>query len=368
MGTSRQILARQAALLTIGLWLATAALFLLPSMLLGVPMSASMLAGVGSTVALGIPVSALIYRVAMRFRDAAPSWRYGVTGAVALAVAIGVTLIDAYKSAWLMHLLNPEMGPERVMFRALGSLAGWVPLFALIAALYLILIHNEQLAARAREVAAAREAASRAALAAAEAERATTAARLEMLRYQLNPHFLFNTLNAISSSVVTGRADAAESMLGKLSDFLRTTLTAPASGMVAIEDELQTLADYLAIEGARLGERLNVEMNCPPELRDVPIPALLLQPLVENAIKHGVGSTSRPVVLLVDVSRDAGHVRICVADDAGGNGRASGVPGTGLGHANVRERLAAIYGAAAALDAAPTEAGYRACVRWPVGG
>jgi signal transduction histidine kinase len=368
MRSDHQILARQAALLTIGLWLATACLFLLPSVLLSIPFSASMLAGVGSTVVLGIPVSAIIYWSAQRFRDAPPWQHYGLTGAVAMAVAGVVTLIDAYKSAWLMHLLNPEMGPERVMFRALGSLAAWVPLFALIAALYLILIHNAQLAARAREVAEARENANRAALAAAEAERAATAARLETLRYQLNPHFLFNTLNAISSAVVTGRADAAEAMLGKLSDFLRTTLTAPASGMVAIEDELQTLADYLAIEGARLGERLNVEMNCPPELRDVPVPALLLQPLVENAIKHGVGSTSRLVAVSVDVAQHAEHVYICVTDDAGGSVRTSGVPGTGLGHANVRERLAAIYGAAASLDAAPTGMGFRACVRLPMAG
>jgi len=366
MRSNHRTLARQAALLTIGLWVATAGLFLLPPMLLGDPMPSSMLAGVGSTVALGIPISAIVFWGALKFRDAPPWRRYGMTGAIAMVVAGVVTMFDAYKGAWLMRLLDPGMAPERVMFRALANLAGWAPLFALIAAIYLILIHNEQLAAHAREVAAAREAANRAALAAAEAERAATSARLETLRYQLNPHFLFNTLNAISSSVVTGRSDAAEAMLGKLSDFLRTTLTAPASGMVAIESELQTLADYLAIESARLGDRLNVEMHCPPDLREVPVPALLLQPLVENAIKHGVGSTSRPVAVSVDVARVVDGVRICVTDDAGGAARAPAAAGTGLGLANVRERLSAIYGPVALLDAAPTDSGFRACLRFPM--
>ncbi|MGB3845243.1 MAG: histidine kinase [Sphingopyxis sp.] len=366
MHGSHRTLSQQAAFLTIGLWIATAGLFLLPALLLDDPVSASMLAGVGSTVALGIPVSALIFWSALRFRDAAPWRRYGLTGLVAIAVAGVMTLVDAYKSAWLMRLLDPAMASERVMFRALANLAGWAPLFALIAAIYLILIHNEQLAVRAREVAEAREAASKAALATAEAERAATSARLETLRYQLNPHFLFNTLNAISSAVVTGRADAAEAMLGKLSDFLRTTLTAPATGMVAIDDELQTLADYLAIEGARLGDRLNVEMHCPPELRDIGVPALLLQPLVENAIKHGVGSTSRPVAVSIDVAQTGDTIRICVTDDAAGHGMAPDAPGTGLGLVNVRERLAAIYGAEASLDAAPTGDGFRACIRFPL--
>jgi len=365
MDPAKRTLIRQAALLTVGLWVATAGLFMLPALLSDFHVPVSMTAGVVSTVLLGIPVSGIILWSAIRFRDA-PAWkRYGVTGAIAMAVAASITLIDAYKGAWLMRVLDPGMMPERVMLRAVANFAGWAPLFALIAALYLILIHNAQMAAQAREMAETREAANRAALAAADAERMATAARLETLRYQLNPHFLFNTLNAISSAVVIGRAEAAEAMLGKLCDFLRTTLTTPKTGMVAIEDELQTLADYLAIEASRLGDRLQVEMHCPPELRDVPVPALLLQPLVENSIKHGVGSTSRPVVVTVDVARTDDRVRICVSDDAGG-GLPPVEPGTGLGLANVRERLAALYGDAASLDAARVEGGFRASVTFPV--
>lgn len=368
MHPANRTLIRQAALLTVGLWIATAGLFMLPALLSDFPLSASMVAGVGTTVLIGIPISAIVLWSAMRFRDA-PAWtRYGVTGAIAILVAAAITLIDAYKGAWLMRLLNPEMGPDRIMLHALANFAGWAPLFALIAAIYLILIHNAQMAAQARETAEAREAANRAALAAADAERMATSARLETLRYQLNPHFLFNTLNAISSAVVTGRADAAEAMLGKLCDFLRTTLTTPKSGMVAIEDELQTLSDYLAIEASRLGDRLRVEMHCPPDLREVPVPALLLQPLVENSIKHGVGSTSRPVAVMVDVARADERIRICVSDDAGGSGRASAAPGTGLGLANVRERLAATYGDRASLDAAPTDDGFRSCILLPAAG
>jgi signal transduction histidine kinase len=356
---------RQAILLTIGLWLATAGLFLLPALLSEYPVPPSLLANVATTMAAGIPLCGFVFWSASRFRDA-PAWqRYGVTGVIALVVAALVTLVDALKGAWLMQQFDPGFKPERLVFHALVNFAGWAPLLALIAAIYLILIHNEQLAARARDLAEARERANRAALAVAEAERAATEARLETLRYQLNPHFLFNTLNAISSAVVTGRAEAAEAMLGKLCVFLRSTLTTPKNGMVAIEEELQTLSDYLAIEASRLGDRLRVEMHCPADLREVPVPAFLLQPLVENAVKHGVGSTSRAVTIWVEVARDGERIRICVSDDAGDRAEMPAAPGTGLGLANVRERLAAIYGTDARLDAAPGGGGFRACVHLP---
>lgn len=363
MPPTDRTLVRQAALLTLGLWLATGGLFMLPALLSDVRVYASMIAGIWSTILLGIPMSALILLIALKLRDAPGSARYGFTIAIALMMAVATTYLDAHKSAYLMQWLNPEMPAEPVAFRVMVGFVLWIPLFALIAALYLILIHNAQLAAQAREMIQAREEASRAALAAADAARMATAARLETLRYQLNPHFLFNTLNAISSAVVTGRADAAEAMLAKLCDFLRATLSAPKSGMVAIEDELQTLSDYLAIERSRLGERLRVEMLCPSDLRDVQVPALLLQPLVENAVKHGVGSTSRAVQVTVEVRREEALVHICVSDDAGGAGVAT--PGTGLGLANVRERLAAVYGTAASLDARRVAGGFRACIRFP---
>ncbi|RHW18851.1 hypothetical protein D1610_01505 [Sphingomonas gilva] len=356
---------RQAITLTIGLWVANAGLFMLPALLSDFPMPAPMIVGIVTTVALGIPISAIVFRAAWRLRDAVPWRRYGATLLVAQAMAALIALIDAFKGAWLMHWFDPAFGVEDPGFRAIANFAGWAPLFALIAAMYLILIHNAQLSARARELADAREAASGAALAAAEAESAATAARLETLRYQLNPHFLFNTLNAISSAVVTGRADVAEAMLGKLSDFLRGTLTAPKNGMVTIEDELQTLSDYLEIEAARLGERLRVEMHCPPHLREVPLPGFLLQPLVENAIKHGVGATSRTVSVRIDVAEAEDAVRLCIADDAGAAPADADKAGTGVGLANVRARLAAIYGDAAQLDAGHRDGGFVACVTVP---
>ncbi|PTQ12144.1 histidine kinase [Sphingomonas oleivorans] len=355
---------RQAIALTIGLWLATAGLFMLPALLSDYPFSASMVAGVGSTTVIGIFISAILFRVAWRLRET-PLWRrYGATAMAAVGMAGLTTIMDAYKSQWLMRWLNPELGAENPVFRAIANFVGWVPLFALIAAIYLILIHNAQMAARARELADAREAANRAALAAAAAEGAATSARLEALRYQLNPHFLFNTLNAISSAVITGRADAAEAMLAKLCDFLRATLASAKTGLVAIEDELQTVSDYLEIEAARLGDRLKVEMQCPMALRETPVPAFLLQPLVENAIKHGVGATSRTVTLRIDVASIDAAVRICVRDDAG-SACAGGAKGTGLGLANVRARLDAVYGARARLDATPSDDGFAACITLP---
>jgi hypothetical protein len=364
-GMTAPLLDRQAWGISMIAWTVFGTLMLMPSVLLAQPYPPSVWINVATSIFTVVPLSILLFAIAQRALRWPALQRYLLFGVMLVALGGAASVIDAAKGRMLMDLLEPGSTDMPVLHRALRSAVGFITEFAIILSLHLVLLHVREGKARAIELAAAREEANRAALAAAAAESAAASARLEALRYQLNPHFLFNTLNAISSSVVTGRPEAAEATLARLCDFLRATLSTSKSGMVPVEDELQTIADYLAIEKARLGDRLRIEFDCPLSLREAAIPSFLLQPLVENAIKHGVGATSLPVSLRIEVSARDERLKICVQDDAASSHIAA-IKGTGLGLANVRARLAAVFGDSAFLDAAPTASGFRACITLPL--
>lgn len=211
--------------------------------------------------------------------------------------------------------------------------------------------------ARRHEVEQARELAH--ALAAAQH------AQLAALRYQLNPHFLFNTLNAISAMIVTKRNVDAELMTDKLSSFLRSSLASDPTELVPLDQELSLIEDYLEIESIRFGERLHVEIDCETAACSVPIPSFLLQPLIENAIKYGVAPSLEPVNIRV-TGRCAGEdLVITVEDDGRGAQAAVKTGGAGVGLDNVRQRLAALYGDAASLGAGARDPGFAATIRLP---
>jgi LytS/YehU family sensor histidine kinase len=196
-----------------------------------------------------------------------------------------------------------------------------------------------------------------------EARALAQTAQLTALRLQLNPHFLFNTLNAISSLIVTGRNRQGEAMLSKLCDFLRTALAADGSGTTSLGEELDVLQTYLGIEAIRFGDRLTVEFECPDELMDVPVPNFILQPLVENAIKHAVAPTSKPVVIRVGARREDNHLILSVSDNGGGG---PATHGTGVGLSNTQRRLEVVYGGKARLDTMVHDQGFIAIVRIPL--
>lgn len=200
--------------------------------------------------------------------------------------------------------------------------------------------------------------------AAVEAQNQASRAKLSALRYQLNPHFLFNTLNSISSLVMTGRANDAETMLAKLSEFLRTTLVANPELPQTLEGELETVDAYLGIERIRFGDRLGFDLDCPPELRDVQIPHFLLQPLVENAVKHGVAPSYKPITISICARQRDDELLISVENDCVSEERST--HGTGVGLRNVRERLQAVYGERGHLETIAREAGYLALLRVPI--
>ncbi|HEX8257229.1 MAG TPA: histidine kinase [Allosphingosinicella sp.] len=190
-------------------------------------------------------------------------------------------------------------------------------------------------------------------------------AQLAALRYQLNPHFLFNALNSISALIVTKRNEDAEQMTDKLSSFLRNSLTTDPAELVPLEEELALIEEYLDIEGVRFGDRLNVEIACDPDAGVALVPGFLVQPLVENAIKHGVAPSREPVNISVSATVEEGDLCIRVENDSvpGGNQIQSARSGVGL--VNVKRRLEAVYGKSASLTAERTERGYTATICIP---
>ena len=192
---------------------------------------------------------------------------------------------------------------------------------------------------------------------AAEAERAAQTAQVRALRYQVNPHFLFNTFNSLSSLIMTGKPDKAESMLLALSTFFRSSLSLDPTADVTLADEIDMQRLYLDIEKVRFPKRLKVEIDVPAELENVRLPALLLQPLVENAIKYGV-SASRGTVLLriAAIPLGTGRMRLDIINQPiSGSSPAAETAndvheGTGVGIANVCQRLQARFGARASCS------------------
>jgi LytS/YehU family sensor histidine kinase len=171
-------------------------------------------------------------------------------------------------------------------------------------------------------------------------------AQLKMLRYQLNPHFLFNTLNAISTLVLEQDTELANRMVNKLSKFLRFSLDNDPLQKITLEQELEAIGLYLGIEKVRFEERLNLEQEIDLEARRALIPSLLLQPLVENAIKYGIARSEEGATIRIAARVFAGDLLLEISDDGPGVELVDGdIPGAnGVGLRNTRERLRELYG------------------------
>ncbi len=170
-------------------------------------------------------------------------------------------------------------------------------------------------------------------------------AQVKMLRYQLNPHFLFNTLNAISTLILDGQAKVANQAVGRLSDFLRLTLDQDPMKKVTLRHELDALNLYLGIEQLRFGDRLKLEYDIDAAVTCALVPSLILQPLVENSLKYAVAPREEGGRLRIEAREVDGRLRLVVQDD--GPGLPVGVElgaGRGVGFRNTRERLAVLYG------------------------
>ncbi len=205
---------------------------------------------------------------------------------------------------------------------------------------------------------------------AVEAENAAQAAQVRALRYQINPHFLFNTLNSLSSLVMSGRPEEAESMILKLSTFFRTSLSLDPTADVTLAEEIELQRLYLEIEKVRFPRRLKVEIDIPKELENARVPGLILQPIVENVIKYGVSGTRETVTLTIG-AHEAGPGRFVIEVTNSGatasNGRRDKPDGTGVGLANVCARLQVRFGSSANCEFGPMpDGGYRVTMILPL--
>jgi len=173
-------------------------------------------------------------------------------------------------------------------------------------------------------------------------------ARLEALEMQLNPHFLFNTLNMISSHVHDD-PDVADEMITRLSDFLRLTLHSGETREVRLETELEFLEAYLAIMKARFQEKLAIELDVDRDAREVFVPTLILQPLIENSIAHSISRTAGGGWIRVSARRSDGFLSVVIEDNGGGVDEAA-VKRQGIGLSNTSERLESLYPSAHRLE------------------
>ncbi|MCK9684304.1 sensor histidine kinase [Scleromatobacter humisilvae] len=273
-----------------------------------------------------------------------------VAGSCALGYGIGVTVGDAIfgYTSWANYFRSPVL-----LMRDFGPTVVFCTV--VVAAFY---AHGQVRAQRARAAAAAHEA---------------TLARLSLLQSQLEPHMLFNTL-ANLRALMAADPSRAQDMLDHLIAFLRATLAASRLAEHPLADEFARIEDYLALMRVRMGERLRAGVALPPELAAIAVPPLLLQPLVENAIKHGLEPQRGPGELRVDAALDGATLVLTVADSGRGLDAAAAArarepadAGGGFGLTQIRERLQTLHGDAASLTLAPrAEGGTRAEIRVPL--
>jgi two-component system, LytTR family, sensor kinase len=202
------------------------------------------------------------------------------------------------------------------------------------------------------------------------AESQAREARLSALRYQLNPHFLFNSLNAASTLVLQGKAALATRMLAQIGELLRTTLDNDARAEIPLSQELAFVEQYLAIEQTRLGDRLRIKTAIATETLDAVVPSMLLQPLVENAVRHGVAPLVEGGTIAIQSTARSNRLLLTVRNSGprvNGNSLENRTPSKGIGLANTAERLKTHYGDDQRLSLRSPEAGgYEVTVEIPL--
>ncbi|WP_375290323.1 sensor histidine kinase [Qipengyuania sp.] len=280
-------------------------------------------------------ILSVIYRQLIN-RRALVTWG---TTALSLAIAAGV---HAFIDGWVLDLARPRGGESGFLRLFMGIYFYDLTVLGAWSALYYAINYFLQVEEQADRL--------------ERLEAQATSAQLAMLRYQLNPHFLFNTLNSISTLVLLKQTVPANAMLTRLSSFLRHTLVSEPGGKVTVAQEVETLKLYLDIERMRFEDRLQTEFRVDEYAARACIPSMLLQPLVENAIKYGVTPQEEGAMISLVAQVVGSRLRVTVSDTGpgvrtgGSDGLGAAIPGrgrytsTGVGLANIRDRLAQAYG------------------------
>ncbi|WP_343794421.1 sensor histidine kinase [Brevundimonas kwangchunensis] len=344
--------------LTLGLW-AFAGVTFAGSIQLGgrMALSAPVVVWLGLGTLSGMSLSLVLHQLVRRvqLRCARARWTLLICAAVVLAGA------QAVVDGALHTVVNRAFGlPTDGWFNpahfGMNSLI-YMGLFGFYAATLELIAMTERAAAHARESALY-------AAQAAEARELAREAQVRLLQLQMNPHFLFNTLNSISSLVGAGRFADADRMIARLSDFLRVSLQSTAEGVSPLGRELEALEAYLEIESVRFSDTLNLQIDCPEALHAAPTPTLILQPLLEAAIHHAHASPDGSRKMRLIIRQDDDRLVIRAIDTSLTATRAPGVESDGL--ETVRRRLEVIYGPAASMHVAAPADGFRIEISLPI--
>lgn len=357
LGKHKPTVGHQVAILSIfGFWLFYVIIITLRAAIGDWPAQGEMAIRRMVVTACGVTVTYGLYHLLRLFEDKALSTRIITAFTAAIPCAIIIASINHY----VFNVYYPEslfgeahieemrkyLEQDNFMLKTVSEDATSRFFFIVSwASLYLTLSY-------AGEVRTVERKASRFAQAAQDAE-------LRSLRYQVNPHFLFNTLNSLSTLVMRSQPEEAEEMILNLSKFYRTSLSGDPLEDVPLSEEVHLQNLYLDIEAVRFPDRLRTAINIPDDLLGVLVPGLILQPLVENAIKHSVAHSKRPVTITISARSEGDDLILTVADD--GDPRPVGIDAShtssGIGLANVRDRLDTRFGRGAMLQTVRLEEG-----------
>lgn len=337
-------------LATIGIWIMSWTVWALDGAALGMHRQFEINARGAVADSSGIVLCGIMFLILKRLEGLTPALR----GVIALGLAVAATWVFIVWLYCIYYVIFPmaEAGPNWVARHA-DTVVAILWTFLAWCGVYFSLGFGKQLQERETRL--------------REAEAMALDAQNRMLRYQLDPHFLFNIHSALATLIHDGRNEEAERMVLALSTFLRRSLEKDPLAQVSLAEELDVTREYLGIEAIRFGKRLSVVERVDRDVEHIRAPSFILQPLVENAIKHGLGRSSRPIVVEIGARREDGALELWIEDDGEGAAAVPTGKTTGVGLENVRRRLQALYGGLARVTAEPcAPRGYRVTLRLPL--
>jgi two-component sensor histidine kinase len=320
---------------TVGIWLADFAVMTSRSFIRAYPYQLDVAARRALICLCGLLICQLIYWALRRFAPPKLVSRVSLSVVLSAVGALGYSLCNTLGYFFILPRWGlPQYGAVSDVILVFG-IHVWV--YIACVTVFWTLHYSNEVAEKERRL--------------AEAHSLMIDAQNRMLRYQINPHFLFNTLNALSTLILQRDNARAEAMVVALSHFLRRSLEKDPVAKVTLAEEIDATREYLALEQLRFGDRLELHIDAPPAALEALTPSLILQPLVENALKYGVSASSKRVTIELKGQIRRDRLVLSVRDD--GPGQANGQPTLGVGLQNVRRRLESIYGESSRVEWGP---------------